>query len=134
MLPPLPPRQTPAERELLGLFRSLDEEGQRQLQDFAAFLVSRRDGAKTASSAAVPQWNTFPEPRDIVRPDGESVVAAMRRLSETYFMIGKDVLLHDAADLMSEHVMQGRPATEVIDDLERLFEQTYKKMRADVAE
>lgn len=40
-------------------------------------------------------------------------------------MLEKDVLLDDTSVLMSAHILQGRAAAEVIDDLEILFEETY---------
>ena len=53
----------------------------------------------------------------------------MRRLSETYPMIDKEVLLHQTTDLVSQHFTQGRPAEEVIDDLQALFEEHYESLK-----
>ena len=68
------------------------------------------------------------EPKEIPRPREESVVAAIRRLSETYYMIDKSVLLSETSGLMSAHIMQGRPAEAVIDELEALFSNHYEKL------
>ena len=52
----------------------------------------------------------------------------MRRLSDTYFMLNKDTLLHEASSLMSQHILQGREAIEVIDELEILFKKFYDEL------
>jgi hypothetical protein len=67
-------------------------------------------------------------PRDIPRPHSETVVAAMRRLSQTFHMLDTSALLHEASDLMTAHLMQGRPAAEVIDELEAVFRRHYERV------
>ncbi|MDH5633253.1 MAG: Crp/Fnr family transcriptional regulator [Gammaproteobacteria bacterium] len=67
------------------------------------------------------------DPLAIPRPEQESVVQAMKRLTNTYPMINTEMLLHKAGDLMGQHLMQARPAPEVIDDLEALFRQYYEQ-------
>jgi hypothetical protein len=124
MLPPkiqLPPEQ----QRLLKLFRELSEAGRESLLNFAEFLVHREAGSSTNRQAAA-------EPADIPRPESESVVAAIRRLSNTFPMVDKDALLHEAADLMSAHVVQGRPAVEVIDELEVVFRRHYERVKSSV--
>ena len=59
----------------------------------------------------------------------ESVVGAMRRLRRSYPMLDVDALFHRASALMSEHVLQGRPAQSVIDDLEEIFRAHYEARR-----
>jgi len=108
------------EQKLRRLFRALDEEGRRTLMAFAEFLAERQQ----ESAATEP----LPEPRDIPRPEDESVPKAIRRLAETYPMIDRDRLFQQTSALMAQHVMQGRPAAEVIDELEALFAETYRKM------
>lgn len=106
------------EQELLSLFQSLDDSHQDTLLAFASFLVSRH----------VPVLDkTLPEPQLFPRPEQESVVKALKRLKASYFMLESDVLLHASSALMTEHIMQGRPASEVIDDLEQLFANTYQQ-------
>jgi len=102
---------------LQSLAERLSPEEQHTLIDYAEFMVSR------STHAIEPDNN---EPVALPRPDNESVVAAMRRLSETYPMLNLDKLLHEASGLMSEHIMQGRAAIEVIDDLQVLFERHYE--------
>jgi hypothetical protein len=57
------------------------------------------------------------------------VVAAIRRLSRTYPMLGGEELLSDASALMSRHVLQGHPATAVIDELETLFRERFEALQ-----
>ena len=105
------------EDKLLSISRTLSKSEREQLLEYAEFLQLRSDHVRQNQNA---------EPVDIPRPDSETVIAAVRRLSETYPMLNKDRLLHEAAGLLSEHVMQGREAGPVIDDLEILFERQYR--------
>jgi len=100
--------------EIAGL---LSQDEQAALLEYAEFMLSRSDHAKTL---------TMCDPVDIPRPEDETVVAAMRRLSDTYPMLNKDKILHEAAGLMSEHVMQGREANIVIDELQILFQRHFE--------
>jgi hypothetical protein len=104
---------------LVEIVGQLSRDEQTALLDYAEFMLSRSEHAKTLS---------IREPVDISRPEEESVVAAMRRLSDTYPMLNKDKLLHEAAGLMSEHVMQGRDARVVIDELQVLFHRHYEAL------
>lgn len=107
-----------AERGLLRAYRSLDDESRKSLLDYAEFLESRQP-----EKVDVPS-----EPLDIPRPESESVVKAIKRLSQTYPMIDKGQLFNETSMLMSQHIMQGREAVEVIDELEVIFRQHYKSM------
>ncbi|WP_126456192.1 Crp/Fnr family transcriptional regulator [Sulfuriflexus mobilis] len=102
---------------LLEILAQLSRDEQAALLDYAEFMLSRSEHAKTLS---------IREPVDIPRPEQETVLAAMRRLSDTYPMLNKDKILHEAAGLMSAHVMQGREAHMVIDDLQVLFHRHYE--------
>jgi hypothetical protein len=120
MIPPLQPQSgSQSEQRLRKLFKQLSEEEQKTLLDFAEFLVTR----------SVPEETELPEPRPIPRPDEESVIKAVKRLSETYFMLDKDHILHETSALVSQHIMQGRDATDVIDELESVFSSHYEKLR-----
>ena len=55
---------------------------------------------------------------------------AIRRLSETYPMLDRQALLHDTAAFMMQHVVQGREAVQVIDDLENYFRRQYESFRS----
>ena len=110
-----------SEKKLLKWFSALDGEGRSQLLAFAEFLYERRPKEATAAVA----------PLEIPRPTEESVVKAIRRLSDTYPMLDRAKVLHETSMLMSQHVMQGRHAVEVIDDLELLFRRHYDQWRDD---
>jgi hypothetical protein len=111
------------ERRLLGLFARLGEADRRSLLDFAEFLAGRADAGKAPEGGEPPR-----EPLEIPRPAKESVVAAMKRLRQTYPMVDPDHLLDEASGLMSAHLLGGRPAKEVIDELEVLFERHFRRL------
>jgi len=112
---------SPEERRLTRLYRSLGEADRHTLISFAEFL------ARDERPAATPQ--PAQEPNPLPRPEGETVVAAIRRLSLTYAMLDRGPMLHETSALMSAHVLQGRDAAEVIDSLETLFERHYRDYR-----
>ena len=120
MLPPIRPPQDPGRKKLLEAFDRLPPSGQEQLAAFAEFLLQRNE------ASALDSANEVPAPEAIPRPEQETVVAAIRRLSASYHMLDKQTLLHETSDLMSAHILQGRPAEEVIDELESLFEAHYR--------
>lgn len=101
---------------MLAFYRQLPDEAALQLQDFAEFLASRYNLEATE----------IPSPEYIPRPEQESVVIAVKRLSATYSMINKDKLLDETSSLVSQNMLQGRDATEVIDELEVLFKKHYE--------
>lgn len=113
-------------RHLLKLFSALDGQDQDTLLAFAEFLSARGD--KQAVPAALA------EPKLVPRPVKESVVAAIRRLSASYPMLDKARMLNETSSLMTQHVMKGRTAAEVIDDLEALFSKHYERYRQEFAE
>lgn len=110
------------EKQLLDYFASLDASGRNSLLEFAAFLSSR--GTRTPVSETS---NTVQEPVSIERPETESVVGAIKRLSETYPMLEKKHLIHEISGLMAQHMLQGRVASEVIDELEMVFRKHYER-------
>lgn len=119
MLPPkiqLPPDQ----QRLLKMYRQLSPNDREGLLSYAEFLQHRAAGGDEQGVELEEQL-----PADIPRPESETVVAAMRRLSRTFYMIDKGELLHEASELMTAHLMQGRPAAEVIDELEFVFRRHY---------
>lgn len=106
------------EKRLLRLFRALEEPEQDTLLAFAEFLNVERQPARPSE---------LPRPESIPRPDKESVVGAIRRLSKSYFMLDKGRMLNETSSLMTQHVMQGRSAEEVVDDLEKVFRRHYEE-------
>jgi hypothetical protein len=110
---------TADERRLLRLFRSLPESRQTGLLDYGEFLLAR----------VMPEVEPVsPIPRDIPRPAQESVVKAIKRLRETYPMLDRAKLIHETSALMSQHLMHGREAVAVIDDLEALFARHFQAL------
>ncbi len=103
-------------KKLLEFYRSLPDEVAEQLLDYAEFLALRHNVEIQAISS----------PEDISRPDKESVVVAVKRLTATYPMVNKDKLLDKTASLVSQNMLQGRDAIEVIDELEIIFRQHYE--------
>lgn len=93
------------EARLLASFRRLDSGGRASLLDFADFLAARMPQRELSA----------PEPR----PATETVVQAIRRLSRSYPGLGRHALMPLAERLLAQHMVDGRPAAEVIDELER---------------
>ncbi|MEY6432989.1 hypothetical protein ABC977_11290 [Thioalkalicoccus limnaeus] len=109
------------ETRLLGHYRELDASDRSALLAFAAFLVARRADQQLARPPA--------EPRHEPRPDQETVVAAIKRLSASYYMLDPGVLFGETSALVSAHVLQGRTADDVIVELEQVFERHYAAYR-----
>jgi hypothetical protein len=118
------------EEQLLELFAALDERDRHALTAFAQFLGARsRDGGRPedqASQTVAREPQDLPEPKPIPRPAHESVVAAIKRLAASYHMLNRAKMLNETSALMSRHVLEGRDAKEVIDELERLFQDRYR--------
>jgi hypothetical protein len=110
---------TANERRLLRAFRALPEPRQNSVLDFIEFLHAREDSEKRQAPAG--------EPLPIPRPEAESVVKAIKRLMSTYPMLERNSLLHETSALMAQHVVHKRPAPEVIDELESLFQRHYQQ-------
>lgn len=112
--------------QLLALFRSLPAGDQATLLAFAEFLRSR---AGAVAPAVPPEPVPVPEPEAIPRPEQESVVKAVKRLSQTYPMLDKSKILSETSALVAQHVIQGRDATAVIDELEVVFQRFYQELK-----
>lgn len=123
MLPPK--RLSSEERRWLEVFGRLGAAERNCLLSYAEFLLDRQGRGETAAAEPVPR------PLPIERPSEERVIAAIRRLSNTYFMLDAGRLLHETSALVTAHTLQGRAAAEVIDDLERLFHNHYRSFVAE---
>ena len=110
----------PNEKSLLKIFRELSTADKESVRNFADFLHSKG----TISASDIPRAVVIP------RPDNESVIAAMKRLSASYPMLEKPGLLNETSALMAQHVMQGKEAVTVIDELEALFLKNYEEFLA----
>lgn len=114
-------------KRLTEIVQQLPAEQAKALLEFAEFLLSRHGGA-----VAQPSKNLnaeIPPPLDIPRPAQESVVKAVKRLRATYPMLDARKLLNQTSELMTQHVMQGREAGEVIEELEILFRTHYEELK-----
>lgn len=108
------------EQRLLKSFQQLPTEQQQALSDYAEWLVSRYGQTDEAVVAAT-------EPLDIPRPAEESVVRAIRRLTETYPMLDTSDMLTKTSSFMTRHVMEGQDSAEIIDEMEVYFRECYEK-------
>ena len=135
---------TEQEQSLLDIYRKLSEHDAHSLLRFAEFLAGYEvttakivDQETTAPSKAseasttVDQEDTIPTPEKIERPEQERVVDALKRLSATYPMLDKKHLLDKASELVAQHVMFGKPAKQVIDEVEEIFAAAYDKFVAE---
>lgn len=107
------------EKDLLNLFRALPPEQQDTLIAFAEFLAAR-------SGETPSEWG---EPEPIPRPAEEKVVHAIKRLRKTYPMLDHSKMLYVVSECMTQHVVQGKPAIEVIDELEGMFRSRYESLK-----
>jgi len=105
-------------KALADLFNTLDKERQESLFDYAEFLQSKGGLLK----------QELTEPVDVPRPENESVVGAIKRMKQTYPMVDSMKVFAVASNLMTDHMVKGRDAEEVINEIEALFEDTYKKL------
>ena len=101
--------------------KQLSQTHQQSVVDFAAYLVEQYPQDSVSDQIY--------DPRPVERPDEETVVGAIKRLKQTYHMLDTDELLNQASDLMGQHILQGRAAESVIDDLQDLFESRYEEYR-----
>ncbi|MDX1346183.1 MAG: hypothetical protein R3179_09810 [Sedimenticolaceae bacterium] len=106
---------------LSDIYAKLGEQERRSLLDYAEFLLQRQQDAGKSEPVTAPA-----EPELHPRPESESVVAAIKRLTRSYPMLEKQALFSGTSELMSAHLLQGRDAEEIIDELEALFEQFYR--------
>ncbi|MFK5986610.1 MAG: hypothetical protein QM479_14465 [Pseudomonadota bacterium] len=104
---------------LLSVFGQLDEAEQSNIVSYAEFLLSKSMESRDPA--------TLEKPQDIKRPEDEKVVMAIKRLSKTYPMINKSGVLDQAAKLMTDHMLHGKEAISVIDELQSLFLAQYEK-------
>ncbi|WP_338032710.1 hypothetical protein [Chromatium okenii] len=106
-------------RRLINCLAQLSAADRDALLAFAEFLVQRR-------TIEAPPMVSPDAPVPLPRPTQETVIGAIKRLSQTYPMLDRTALLNETSTLMSAHVIQGRTAESVIDALETLFAQQYQ--------
>jgi hypothetical protein len=104
-------------KRLLTAFRGLSEARQQALLDYAEFLAGK-EAVELAEAPAA-------EPLPIPRPEQENVVKAIQRLMQTYPMLERNQIFHEASAQMTRHLIHGVAAHEAIDELERIFARHY---------
>jgi hypothetical protein len=104
------------EKRLREILAGLPAVQAQALLDYAEFLAARY---------VAPAELT--EPLEIPRPAQETVIKAIRRLGATYPMVDRSKMLNETSVLMTQHMIHGRDAVEVIDELEILFRRHYEK-------
>ena len=116
------------EQKLLKYFSQLDTKNRQKVLEFAEFIAQKMSQSGHMSESN--QNQELQEPQDIPRPKQENVIRALKRLSKTYYMLNNELILGEATQFVSQHIMQGRAAEDVIDDLENLFTIHYEKFKA----
>lgn len=117
------PSLNPQEKKVLLLFRSLSGEQQQTVSAFLEFLSGRTEKKPDPKPT---------EPLAIPRPEQESVVKAIKRLRATYPMLDQNKLFNETSQHMTEHVLHGKPAAQVIDQLEAMFLQHFERYRKEL--
>jgi hypothetical protein len=104
-----------SESRLREIWRRLDGGNRASLIDYAEFLLARQ---------------APPTPTLLPRSPEETVVQAIRRLNASYPMLKRHSLAARVEDLLAAHMVDGRPAAEVIDELEQFYAEQYAKLTA----
>jgi len=115
------------EKRLVEIFQRLPAAQAEALVEFAEFLLMRHGAAGQEPARHIGSAE-IPAPVDIPRPTGETVVKAVKRLRVTYPMLDARKLLNQTSELMTQHLVQGREAAVVIEELEILFRSSYEKL------
>lgn len=115
------------EKRLTGILRRLPAAQAGMLLEFAEFLLERHGTAGAEQGKTISALK-IPAPVEIPRPVEETVVKAVKRLRATYPMLDARQLLNQTSELMTQHIVQGREAVEVIEELEILFRVHYEKL------
>ncbi len=106
-------------KKLSAIYDRLPAQDQHALLAFAEFLAARAPAASAVPAA----------PLAIPRPPQESIIAAIKRLSQTYPMLDKAKILNETSALMSQHLVGGLALDAAIDDLEALFQRHYQALK-----
>ena len=120
------------EQQLIRYFRRLEAADRATLLAFGEFLAQRGAAVvapeQEPAAAAAPPPGVIPEPEPIERPASETVVGALKRLSKTYPMLDKSLMLGATSDLVAKHILQGTGTVEAIDALEEIFREHYRQL------
>ncbi|GMQ89903.1 MAG: hypothetical protein BMS9Abin10_0238 [Gammaproteobacteria bacterium] len=99
---------------LIALLQRLPAEQAAHLLEYAEFLLQRY---------GLPEQ--VPQPEDIPRPEQETVVQAIKRLSASYPMLDRQKLFGETTTFMAQHLLEGKDAVAVVNELELLFRRHY---------
>lgn len=117
------------EQRLLEYYRQLPPKDSHALLRFAAYLATNQEMPETETAVqqatAATASSSIPQPQLTPRPPNERVVDALKRLSASYPMLEKKALLDQSSTLVAQHIMFGKPAKEVIDQIEKVFADAY---------
>lgn len=126
---------TKAERKLCKLYKALDDADRSTLMKFAEFLLLEAEQKQSNTSQDNDTGKqhkltqeAFPKPKRIPAPENENVIKGIKRVSAMYYMVDKSKMFDLTSTLMTEHLMQGRPAKDILVDVEQAFKQEYDKM------
>ncbi len=108
-------------KQIVKLLKGMSEQQQLSLIDYAEYLLNK---SKPETDLQLVEKHL---PLDIPRPENEKVVAAIKRLRTNYFMLDTDDIFNEASSLMTQHILHGRDASDVIDEIEELFKNHYDK-------
>ena len=108
-------RVTAVEAELVEFVRAMGPDDRRTLLEFARFLASRANRAAPAARVDLP-W-----------PRTETVVQAVKRLNASYPTLERKRLVARVGVLLSSHMVDGRDAATVIDELEELYVAVHRE-------
>lgn len=119
------------EQKLLDYFRRLSAPDSHALLRYAEFMASPAASSTVTTTveietAVLETGTEIQKPQLIERPQNERVVDALKRLSSSYPMLEKKKLLDKSADFVAQHVMFGKPAKDVIDEIETMFATAYQ--------
>jgi hypothetical protein len=98
---------------LLAIWERLDDGRRDTLLDMAEFLAGRAGRAVEASPPAPLQ--------PLPAPPNETVVQAIKRLNRSYPMLPRHALASHVERLLAEHMVEGRPAADIIAELETCY-------------
>ncbi|MCK4951139.1 MAG: Crp/Fnr family transcriptional regulator [Gammaproteobacteria bacterium] len=119
---------TSYDKKLIQCFSALSDGHKELVLEFMEFLGSKYPNTSQFESPV----EVRNEPEKILepiltpRPESESVIAAIKRLSQSYPMLNKENLFDKTSLLMTAHIMQGRDVVEVIDEIELVFKDQYE--------
>ena len=129
---------TRSERKLCKLYSSLNDNDRLTLMKFAEFLFaesvvsqdekSEDEGEGISDDTSLAVSTPFPEPKIIPAPENENVIKAIRRIAKMYYMVDKNKMFDTTSTLMTEHLIHGRPAQEIVADVEKSFKQEYERL------